>query len=263
MDKYLIYRTDISMISYLLGSLYQIYIEPLFLTHLAIFWTACFACFIGDIKAFVDLKDRERKYSRPVYESGYDPSQNIRGGYGPPAIVDGCIDWLLYIYATGRALYVQFCLLAPMIWMFLPLYSREPGALFTHSALRTFACCGLLEEVMFYYGHRLLHQPSMWKYHRLHHELVTPVAVASLYASTVENLLVNILPVLVAPLIAGLSIDLLWIWMVAATIAPVLSHSGFRVLEPVAKFHAIHHLSKHHNFSVLGILDRLHGTYSD
>jgi len=263
------------MLAYLSDTIYQVYSQPLFLLYLSLFWSVCILCFFYDVKSFIDHSTYNLKYTRsdivlldsrnlfPDSKSWRIYSSRITGDY------ESGIDWILYLYATGRALYIQFLVLAPMIWIITPYYLPAGEGFFTlsgwinFSSIKKLVYCTLIEEVLFYYGHRFLHQPSMWKYHRLHHELVTPVAVAAIYASIVENILVNFLPVFLSPLIVGLQMNLIWYWTILSTLTSVLSHSGFKKLEPFAKFHAIHHLTKGYNFGTTSLLDRLHGTYRE
>ena len=54
----------------------------------------------------------------------------------------------------------------------------------------------LVEEVGFYYSHRLLHRPLLYRtIHKLHHDWVSPVGLAALYSHPVEHLLSNLVPV--------------------------------------------------------------------
>jgi len=54
----------------------------------------------------------------------------------------------------------------------------------------------LLRESLYYYVHRLLHHPKIYKYiHKRHHEWKTPIALASFYSHPLEHFLVNLVPV--------------------------------------------------------------------
>jgi sterol desaturase/sphingolipid hydroxylase (fatty acid hydroxylase superfamily) len=239
------------MLTALFSTVYQIYTQPLFELHCMVFWSICIACLLYDMKTFAESTEHQTKYS--IEDAPIQNSNRPHPEY---------INWPLYFYAIPRALFVQVCLLAPLMWIIYPFYSTNlAGGVFRPSSLRLLTCCGLVEEVLFYYTHRLLHLPCMWRFHRLHHEVVNPVAVATFYASTVENLISNILPVLITPLIVGLPVDLLWYWTIVSTSMAVLSHSGFKKLEFFSEFHAIHHIRRGCNYGILTLLDRLHSTY--
>uniref|UniRef100_A0A8C5P805 Fatty acid hydroxylase domain-containing protein n=1 Tax=Leptobrachium leishanense TaxID=445787 RepID=A0A8C5P805_9ANUR len=47
----------------------------------------------------------------------------------------------------------------------------------------------LVEEILFYYSHRLFHHPIIYKHvHKKHHEWTAPVGVVSLYAHPLEHI---------------------------------------------------------------------------
>jgi methylsterol monooxygenase len=53
----------------------------------------------------------------------------------------------------------------------------------------------LLREFGFYYSHRLLHHPSIYKYiHKKHHEWQTPIAITAIYCHPFEHVFGNLLP---------------------------------------------------------------------
>jgi len=122
----------------------------------------------------------------------------------------------------------------------------------------------LVEEVGFYYSHRLFHSPWFYKrYHKLHHEWNSPVAFAAIDAHPLEHFLSNLLPVILGPLIFGAHPLIYWFWIAVALFSTTLSHSGYHLpFMPSPQFHDYHHLKFNNNFGVLGILDSFHGTDS-
>src|SRR5699024_9473773 len=51
-----------------------------------------------------------------------------------------------------------------------------------------FAAMVLLREVLFYYSHRLLHYPPIYRrYHKQHHEWQSPIAIMAMYCHPVEH----------------------------------------------------------------------------
>lgn len=112
------------------------------------------------------------------------------------------------------------------------------------------------EEMLFYHFHKLLHTPRLYHFHKKHHEWISPIPWVALYASPVENVLVNFLPVLSAPLIVGLNVYHLYIWIAVATLSSVMSHTvWFRTP------HNLHHKYFYGNYGALYLLDRIRGTY--
>ncbi|KAG1670634.1 Fatty acid hydroxylase domain-containing protein 2 [Nymphon striatum] len=122
--------------------------------------------------------------------------------------------------------------------------------------------CVLAEEVVFYYSHRMLHHPRIYKYiHKKHHEWVAPIAITSLYAHPVEHILSNLLPPFVGPFLLGSHVATTWLWYTIAALSTLNAHSGFHFpFFPSPEAHDYHHLKFNQNYGVLGILDRLHGT---
>ncbi|KAK7481954.1 hypothetical protein BaRGS_00026757 [Batillaria attramentaria] len=120
----------------------------------------------------------------------------------------------------------------------------------------------IIEEIGFYYLHRLLHQPALYKHiHKLHHEWTAPVGVVSIYAHPVEHATANLLPGLMGPLVMGSHLATLWVWFGLIMVFTTFHHSGYHFpLMPSPEFHDFHHLKFNVCYGVLGILDWLHGT---
>jgi len=120
----------------------------------------------------------------------------------------------------------------------------------------------VVEEILFYYSHRLLHSKMFYgPIHKMHHEWTAPIGVAALYCHPLEHVFSNVVPVFLGPFFMGSHVAVLWVWQLLATINTVNSHCGYHFpLMPSPESHDFHHLRYNQNFGVLGVLDYLHST---
>ncbi|GBN10655.1 Fatty acid hydroxylase domain-containing protein 2 [Araneus ventricosus] len=100
-----------------------------------------------------------------------------------------------------------------------------------------------LEEIIYYYLHRFLHTPFMFKHiHRLHHEWKSPIAINAAYCHPVEHIFANIFPLLLGPFLLGSHLATVWLWISFGTVSTMISHSGFQFPQfPNPEIHDLHH----------------------
>ena len=117
-------------------------------------------------------------------------------------------------------------------------------------------------EILFYYSHRLLHIPFIYKnVHKLHHSYTSPIAIATLYVHPIEYIISNIIPVLTGPLLCNSHLITIYIWLFIVMIDTILVHSGYNLCKVVNTVnHDMHHKVLSCNYGVINILDYLHGT---
>lgn len=120
----------------------------------------------------------------------------------------------------------------------------------------------LVEELGFYYSHRMMHHRNLYSYiHKRHHEWTAPIGIISLYAHPIEHVISNLLPPILGPLLMKSHLCSIWVWFTIALLSTTISHCGYHFpLLPSPEAHDYHHKMFINNFGVLGILDRLHGT---
>ncbi|XP_021348241.1 fatty acid hydroxylase domain-containing protein 2-like [Mizuhopecten yessoensis] len=128
--------------------------------------------------------------------------------------------------------------------------------------LRDVALCILIEEIAFYYAHRILHSSFMYKrYHKVHHEFTAPFGLVSAYSHPVEFIFSNLGTIMTGPLVVGCDVVTTSVVFFLSVAVTVIHHSGYHLpLLPSPEFHDYHHLKFTGNYGVLGVLDWLHGT---
>ncbi|KAK3380891.1 hypothetical protein B0H63DRAFT_450281 [Podospora didyma] len=126
---------------------------------------------------------------------------------------------------------------------------------------------------------RFLHK-QFKESHRLHHRCKANIGVAAWYCSVWEQILFNLFPALVGPVITQILADLfglsptwgthlvtLYVWIAAAAASSVLAHTGYRSMWNDPGQHDLHHERAFDpkaacNFGTFGVFDWIHGTKS-
>ncbi|CAK7245647.1 MAG: hypothetical protein STHCBS139747_007231 [Sporothrix thermara] len=127
--------------------------------------------------------------------------------------------------------------------------------------VREFVLSCIGREILFYYSHRLLHQPRFYRtIHKTHHKFVAPVALAAQYAHPIEHVVANMLPVGLPPMLLHAHILTYWLFMTVMLVGTATVHSGYDFFDGAAKMHDLHHEKFNLNYGSVGLMDWLHGT---
>lgn len=157
----------------------------------------------------------------------------------------------------------------------IPLVSYIPQMLFFpptwYGYLLRWTLLPFIGEVWFYYTHRLMHHRWFYRWHADHHAFVQSHALAGLYCSTVEMLLVNQLAMAIPYQLVGLSLIEIIIANIYVAVTTLKGHAGLYFRDDLPKWmpksfvsaldHDIHHRVMTCNFGIMYLLDRIHGTY--
>lgn len=72
--------------------------------------------------------------------------------------------------------------------------------------MATIAGCVVVEDTAFYWAHRTLHRPELYKrIHKIHHDFKMPNGFAAEYAHPVEHTLANLFPLFAGPILIALT----------------------------------------------------------
>jgi len=121
----------------------------------------------------------------------------------------------------------------------------------------------LLQEVSFFYSHKFLHENkrAYSAIHKLHHTWTAPVSLVGIYCHPLENLVSNIVPVLLGPMLCRSHVASILVFLFLGMIHNCAVHSGYWFCDDDG-MHDEHHRKFTVNYGVTGLMDSWYGTYS-
>merc|ERR1719189_2287115 len=120
----------------------------------------------------------------------------------------------------------------------------------------------LVEEVMFFYVHRALHENKQWyaKIHKLHHTWTAPVSFVAIYCHPLEHIASNLAPLVVGPVLCGSHIAAITVFFFLGYVHTTAVHCGYWLCDDNG-LHDEHHRKFTVNYGVMGLMDTWYGTF--
>jgi methylsterol monooxygenase len=167
----------------------------------------------------------------------------------------------------------QLFIICPFAYAYSVLYYRCVSIGYNTDALpptreRLFHTAGmiLINEVLFYYGHRLLHHKTLYRHcHKMHHEFTSPCGLVATYCHPFEMLISDVVPLFAGCIILPkVHLYTIMVWVFFAVLGTQYHHCGYRwpwcAIDHQPDYHDFHHKYFTCCYGNVGILDKLHGT---
>eukprot|EP00030_Apusomonadida_sp_AF-17_P005896 a676613_317.p1 GENE.a676613_317~~a676613_317.p1 ORF type:complete len:322 (-),score=116.69 a676613_317:21-959(-) len=181
----------------------------------------------------------------------------------------------MYANCIKRLLFSHVVIQGPMIALtklfldFMGMSIAAPFPTWTKIATTCFYCI-VIEDFYFYWVHRYLHHPSIYKHiHKIHHEHKAPFGIAAEYAHPIETAFLGI-GTMLGPMLLIDHLLTLWIWLVVRLFQTIEVHSGYDFPWSLnrwipfwggAIFHDFHHEKFDGNYSsTFTLWDKVFGT---
>jgi sterol desaturase/sphingolipid hydroxylase (fatty acid hydroxylase superfamily) len=114
-------------------------------------------------------------------------------------------------------------------------------------------------DVVMYTTHRILHLPSLYIYHKVHHKITEPVGTATFYMHWIDFIFTAILPAVLPGILVSAHEVTMLMWVVLLIFNSVyISHGGFNISD---KLHYYHHNKFTCNYGTGVFMDKLFGTH--
>eukprot|EP00013_Stygamoeba_regulata_P020489 CAMPEP_0177658798 /NCGR_PEP_ID=MMETSP0447-20121125/17059_1 /TAXON_ID=0 /ORGANISM="Stygamoeba regulata, Strain BSH-02190019" /LENGTH=259 /DNA_ID=CAMNT_0019163541 /DNA_START=88 /DNA_END=864 /DNA_ORIENTATION=- len=198
------------------------------------------------------------------------PKYKIQKGATPDAalVKKALIEQVInQLFVTGPILY---WIIYPTLTKYGGLHFSDELPSFSTAALHVFGCM-VMEDCLFYWAHRTLHHPRIYKYiHKKHHEFKVTIGLASEYAHPVEVFFANLIPTLSGAMVFNVHITTLWVWLIIRVWETIDAHCGYALpfspwnmlpFQGGSERHDYHHSHNMGSFgSYFNIWDRVCGT---
>eukprot|EP00698_Gefionella_okellyi_P008041 TRINITY_DN1977_c0_g1_i4.p1 TRINITY_DN1977_c0_g1~~TRINITY_DN1977_c0_g1_i4.p1 ORF type:complete len:277 (-),score=26.69 TRINITY_DN1977_c0_g1_i4:96-872(-) len=136
-----------------------------------------------------------------------------------------CIRHLLFLHFAIQLPMVLLTTKPLLTWLGMSLDWHHAPTLW--NLVETCIISMLIEDTYFYWMHRALHTPFLYKrIHKVHHEHTAPHGLAGEYAHPAETFLLGI-GTMLGPILCARHLLSLWAWLVVRVVQVVVVHSGY------------------------------------
>ncbi len=224
------------------NSLFNIVVLYGFLYYMLIFWT------LSTFYLTLDLT----KFSKYLHSFKVQPTQEIKK-----------ID---VIKASKVVLKNQIFGVLPILYVYYRLLDKDNYKISEYHSIKgdlsNFLGFCIFEELWFYTFHRLAHHRKIYKYvHKMHHEYKTPFCLTSQYCTLIEQIVINVTPLILGPYIFCAHPHVIFMWFLLSIVSAVHSHSDYNIpFMASVTFHDFHHYNYLGNYGVFMFMDRIFNT---